>query len=211
MLTNTCSQLTQNTESTEPAESQEHMDDTGSNTSMQALEDSDTRTLTSDPPATEFNNTRNKKSTNNDLEAPQGKRKKNLSSQIISAIQKGQLERETLMSQLTAGPPTAAEDEIDILFKSLALTVKKFPPLLRAQTKSRIFQVISDAELQLLRPEPPVSRLSTYSYESNNSASLPMVSPTDAGIPEQYANQQSSSATAQYLENFQVNNYTEYS
>lgn len=68
-------------------------------------------------------------------------------------------ERETLLKELAKGTPAPPDDEIDVFFKSVAMTVKSFPPLIRAETKSRIFQIISDAEIQLLRSPNPPSRI----------------------------------------------------
>ncbi|XP_074026215.1 uncharacterized protein [Leptinotarsa decemlineata] len=106
----------------------------------------------------------------------QKRKKVNFRDEILSAINKTRSEREAIISLLTS---TLPEDEIDVFFISLAMTVKTFPPLLRAQTKSKLFQVISGAELQLLAPQPPAhSPLSTNSYKTSTTSS-PLQSPSN--------------------------------
>lgn len=136
-------------------------------------------------------------SVNSGTEPVLKKRKKDCSSDILKAISQSAAERENLMKQLAIVPSTPPEDEIDALFKSFAMTVKSFPPLLRLETKNQIYQIISAAELQLVRPEPPPSQISSYSYES---ISTPMPSPN---VWQQDApSQPSTSDTSQYFGNF---------
>lgn len=122
----------------------------------------------------------NEKFSNDDWNEPKKKKKRkaNFAGEVLSAIKKSRSERDTIISQLNSAPAIPPEDKNVFLFKSLAMTVKTFPPLLRAQIKNKLFQVISEAEVELLLPRPvqPSSRLSTYSYETSTTSS-PLPSP----------------------------------
>lgn len=41
------------------------------------------------------------------------------------------------------------EDEIDMFFRTMAMTVKKFPPRLVTETKLKVFQTVADMEIKL--------------------------------------------------------------
>lgn len=106
------------------------------------------------------------------------KRKRNVDDAMLCVLNKNLSEREALMNKLTL-PSQPPEDDIDALFKSLAITIKTFPPLLRAQTKNKLFQVISEAELQLLsQPVKQPYQLSDSSYNTSTTNS-PLQSPTE--------------------------------
>nr|XP_022908547.1 uncharacterized protein LOC111419894 [Onthophagus taurus] len=106
-------------------------------------------------------------------EPKQKKRKPTFAGEVLSALKKNRLERAAIISQMNMAQATP-DDETDTFFKSLALTVKQFPPLLRAQIKRKLYQIVSDAEVDLLRSLPPqLSCDSPYEYSSTSTTPLP--------------------------------------
>ncbi|XP_050305582.1 uncharacterized protein LOC126742821 [Anthonomus grandis grandis] len=95
------------------------------------------------------------------------KRSKDICFDILKHTQKNNDASDYLIKQITASlsmQPAAPEDEIDLLFKSFATTIKTFPPPLKAETKSKIFRIISDAELQLLHFQNTLGNYINYRY-----------------------------------------------
>ena len=94
----------------------------------------------------------------NSTESKRKKTKPNFAGEVLAALKKSRLERDEIMSQIKSAP---AEDDTDTFFHSLAKTVKTFPPLMKAQIKRKLFEVVSDAEIELLRRSLPSTQV-TY-------------------------------------------------
>lgn len=88
------------------------------------------------------------------------KRKRRSSEQLLDDLDTSQ---HVELKQTTA----AEEDDVDVFFKSIALTVKKFPPHIRSQAKMETLSLISNFEN--LAFSFPLSSLSTNSSNSTSS------------------------------------------
>ncbi|KAJ8928436.1 hypothetical protein NQ314_019025 [Rhamnusium bicolor] len=78
------------------------------------------------------------------------KKRKDNSGKIIEILQKRSTERENLLKNI-CGKNIEEEDAVLTFFKSLAMTVKSFPPELIVQAKSRVHHIISELELQSIQ------------------------------------------------------------
>ncbi|KAJ8930160.1 hypothetical protein NQ314_017056 [Rhamnusium bicolor] len=78
------------------------------------------------------------------------KKRKDNSGKIIEILQKRSTERENLLKNI-CGKNIEEEDAVLMFFKSLAMTVKSFPPELMVQAKSRVHHIISELELQSIQ------------------------------------------------------------
>lgn len=67
---------------------------------------------------------------------------------MLDEIKKGRDER---MATLREMKQYECNDPIQIFFKSMALTVSAFPPELAVEAKMKVFNIISEMELRLLR------------------------------------------------------------
>ena len=65
------------------------------------------------------------------------------------------------------------EDEIDLFFKTIAATVKKFDLEMKAEVKSQIFSIVTKYELQHIRRSSAADTFPTRGYE-NRTPSTPM-------------------------------------
>lgn len=79
-------------------------------------------------------------------------KKDNKRKSMIDIFEKRSKERIDLISQLSTvtAPPKELDDDIDLFFKSLALTVKKLPPSLIIQAKLKCMTFVSELEQQYL-------------------------------------------------------------
>lgn len=64
---------------------------------------------------------------------------------VVGMIEKSKKEREQLIQILSSKDK---EDDIDLIYRSLAVSVKKLPPHLQAQAKLKSLQVIMELESQ---------------------------------------------------------------
>ncbi|KAJ8938643.1 hypothetical protein NQ314_011382 [Rhamnusium bicolor] len=78
------------------------------------------------------------------------KKRKDNSGKIIEILQKRSTERENLLKNI-CGKNIEEEDAVLTFFKSLAMTVKSFPPELIVQAKFRVHHIISELELQSIQ------------------------------------------------------------
>lgn len=78
---------------------------------------------------------------------PQRHRTDSLSDDILDVLERRPLEREKLLDNISR----SVEDDCDatlIFFKSMAMTVKKFPPHLVAEAKISVLKIINDLEIK---------------------------------------------------------------
>lgn len=73
----------------------------------------------------------------------------------------------TCMEELVKQTPP--EDEVDMFFKTMAMTVKKFPPNLLTEAKVKIFQTVTDIEMKVQQQSTYGSTFSTFSYDDTQS------------------------------------------
>lgn len=78
----------------------------------------------------------------------QKKNKEKLSDQILEGRKERMQMLQTLIDKSTTVP---IEDPIDLLFRCMAGTVKTFPPIYQAEAKAKLFQVVSEIELKVLK------------------------------------------------------------
>ncbi|KAF0708228.1 Transcription factor Adf-1, partial [Aphis craccivora] len=83
---------------------------------------------------------------------------------FIEILNKQSEERNRLFKELTK---TEEEDPIDLLFKSMAHTVKKFSLDLKIKAKMDVLKIINDLELQNLKPSEQTSGPSDYIFPEN--------------------------------------------
>lgn len=128
MLTNTDTQIGQNTETNTytqldqniETDSEDLLDDIPIDENMKAID-----TPTTTDPANTSTPAKPTKAFSNTTKGTPKKRQKHFCCQILTAIQQSSAERAALMSQLTAAPTPPTDDEIDVLFNCLAITVNK--------------------------------------------------------------------------------------
>ncbi|KAJ8965702.1 hypothetical protein NQ317_006743 [Molorchus minor] len=77
------------------------------------------------------------------------KKRKDYSGKIIEIMQKRYTGRENMLKYIWG--KNIEEDAVSTFFKSLAMTVKTFPPELIVQAKSRIHTIITELELQSIQ------------------------------------------------------------
>lgn len=125
------------------------------------------------------------------------KSKKNKSNDVIIAMLKKRGEERVDFAKCMEKilQPEEKEDEIDLFFKTMAATVKKFTPMEKTEAKMNIFKIVSDIEIR--RQLPPVNTLGTFNYAaispntSADSCSTPINSRQDVYTPVQMSNESS--------------------
>jgi hypothetical protein len=78
------------------------------------------------------------------------KNKKSTSDAILQALKEKKEDRERLMKTLESAFEEKDEDEIDLFFKSVALTVKNFSPAEKAETKLKVMELVTGIEMRRL-------------------------------------------------------------
>ncbi|XP_071056623.1 uncharacterized protein [Onthophagus taurus] len=79
------------------------------------------------------------------------KKKKDNNTRILEILEKRANEREKLVEKLSTSKRSDDEDPTLSFFRSMALTVKTFPPNFIAAAKSKIFEVVSEFEIRSLQ------------------------------------------------------------
>ncbi|KAE9543349.1 hypothetical protein AGLY_003260 [Aphis glycines] len=92
------------------------------------------------------------------------KQQKKKTEAFIEILNKRSEERNRLFKELTK---IEEEDPIDLFFKSIALTVKKFSPELKIKAKMDVLKIINDLELQNLKPSEQTTVSSDYIFPEN--------------------------------------------
>lgn len=137
------------------------------------------------------------------LEGGQPKTKKVSNKQeIVTLLKKSADDRQTLSKYLEQSIQPEKEDEIDAFVKSIGLTIKKFDDQMQAEVKSKIFNLVSQYELQHIRknktgtsssmhsvsPSTPYSPLSHNSLSSDVLFSVAQGGDEDEEEPSTYIN-----------------------
>lgn len=99
------------------------------------------------------------------------KKKKDDNTKILEILEKRANEREKIMEQLNISASDDADPTL-LFFKSMALTVKTFPPHLIATAKSKIFQVVSELEMSSLQFKQGLTHSTTTAYNTPSGTSV---------------------------------------
>lgn len=122
------------------------------------------------------------------LRPPPKKRKENSALlQYLKERQKDRVHFQNCLEQLSKSP---AEDDVDMFFKTMAMTVKKFPPNLVTETKMKVFQVVTEAELLNQQGQSTSSSPSTSMYGSPRTSVYGSSSTSMHGSHSAHDNQQ---------------------
>lgn len=102
-----------------------------------------------------------------------GKKRSKKAETLIEILNKRSEERTRLMQELTK--PEESEDSTDVFFKSVALTVKQFPPELKIRAKTDVLKIINELELQNLKSSDRTGSTSNYVFPENLTLIFPPV------------------------------------
>ena len=78
------------------------------------------------------------------------KRSRNNSQLVLDVLEKSTAERQKLLKNMMSAADQDS-DPTSLFFKSIAMTVKTFPPQLIAEAKASVFTIINALELRALR------------------------------------------------------------
>jgi len=99
-----------------------------------------------------------------------------------------------------------AEDSIDVFFKSMALTDKKFSPELKIKAKMDVLKVINELELQNLKSLDQTGSTSNYVFPENITFRPQALEPiNDTSYSTHSSELDGSSSKSRWTENFHNN------
>lgn len=96
---------------------------------------------------------------------------------IVSLLKVHEEERKETRRRLDELMRQEPADDIDLFFQTMAATVKKFNPKLKTQAKMKVFNVITELEMQSQTLSDGAQCMSTFNYDTSLSLSTSANSP----------------------------------